>query len=96
MSHPPTEPTAGPREGVSAAPHADALNLYIVSPKAGTLILVAARDEAHARSFPPFSNWQQLVRFGSWSPVEGKRTRVRLIGRAEAGAAEGPMMFGAP
>lgn len=96
MSHSSPESTAGACEGVPAAPHADPLNLYLVTPKAGTLILVAARDEAHARSFPPFSNWKQLVRFGSWSPVEGKRTRVKFVGVAAAGVEEGPMLFGAP
>lgn len=73
---------------------ASPLFLFLVYPKGGTVILVAARDEEHARSFPPFSNWRMLLKFGSWSPVEGKRTRVKLLGVACPGAEAGPILFG--
>ncbi len=89
--------TAAAREPASAVDStalAAALRLYLVYPKGGAVILVAARDEEHARSFPPFSNWRMLVKFGSWSPVEGKRTRCKLIGTAEPGVEAGPVLFG--
>lgn len=79
---------------MDSTPPAAALRLYLVYPKGGAVILVAARDEEHARSFPPFSNWRMLVKFGSWSPVEGKRTRCKLIGVAEPGVEAGPVLFG--
>ena len=80
---------------MDSTPPAASLRLYLVYPsKSGALILVAARDEEHARSFPPFSNWRMLIKFGSWSPVEGKRTRVKMIGVALPGVEAGPVLFG--
>lgn len=83
-----------PKAAVDSTAPAATLRLYLVYPKGGAVILVAARDEEHARSFPPFSNWRMLVKFGSWSPVEGKRTRCKLIGVAEPGVEAGPVLFG--
>ena len=83
-----------PASAVDSTALAAALRLYLVYPKGGAVILVASRDEEHARSFPPFSNWRMLVKFGSWSPVEGKRTRCKLIGVAEPGVEAGPVLFG--
>ena len=83
-----------PASAVDSTAPAAPLCLFLVYPKGGAVILVAARDEEHARSFPPFSNWRMLVKFGSWSPVEGKRTRCKLIGVAEPGVEAGPVLFG--
>ena len=83
-----------PASAVDSTALAAALRLYLVYPKGGAVILVAARDEERARSFPPFSNWRMLVKFGSWSPVEGRWTRCKLIGVAAVGVEAGPVLFG--
>ena len=91
----PAAASCEPASAVDSAAPAAPLQLFLVFPKGGTVILVAARDEEHARSFPPFSNWRMLLKFGSWSPVEGKRTRVKLMGVAAPGVEAGPVLFGA-
>lgn len=85
------EAQAGPRSVPESEP---VLNLYLVRPKARLCVLIAARDEAHARSFPPFSNWKTLLKFGSWHPKENARARVQYIGVAGSGVEEGPLLFG--
>lgn len=70
------------------------LSLYILrSPRTRTEVLIAATSEEHAKSFPPFSNWRTLLKFGSWSPDENARAKVRLIGLAAEGVEAGPLMF---
>lgn len=57
-------------------------------------MLIAATSEEHARSFPPYSNWRTLMKFGAWSPAENARAKVRLIGLAAEGIEPGPILFG--
>ena len=71
------------------------LQLYIVrSPRARAEVIVAATDETHARSFPPYSNWRTLLKFGSWSPTENVRAKVRHVGVATPETEAGPLLFG--
>ena len=51
--------------------------------------IVAAPDEATARTVPPFTNWRELSSWDTWSAEDGAALELRLIGEALPTGTEG-------
>lgn len=55
------------------------MNLYYVLTPDSRIAIVAARNEAECRSIPPYSNWRDMMSFGSWDESEGRKLRVHCL-----------------